>query len=801
MMRAISMLKNNILQRLIILTSFFYTCFFSYSQIEGWQVYPSYSEPVQVESAGDYVYCIMKGSGTIDSNSGNLVRLDIEDGSIKVFDCLNDLNDKEICKVSYNYSSRTLVILYESGNIDLLKDDGTVINISALNENQIYGRQINSVSHVGNIAYLCTGFGFVKVDLEENIIRDTYMHETPIYSVHTIEERVYIAKADGFFCVDSEKQMYDKNKWEKLSDLTFQELVPFANQLYALSNNRLYYLIPSEQGLEIKATSYYFTHLTASPDKLICTDSGKWLGLFDVDSPQKPMIIQQNYQWNDVTYHSGNLYACEKSRGLLQYVINEQELTFSSTSESSILTVSSPKRDLFYRMNFVGERMLVAGGINTQLASYYPVTFMFFEEDHSGDSKWTLFDELSFKKMYPKLTHYNGVDLVQDPIDDKHFFGAVYRNGLHEYRMDADGKVNFVKLYNYENSPLQCIDVNTSSPWNYCTCTSLKYDSKGNLWMANQQTDTIIRVMRPNGKWLSLYYPEIVCAENVLQYFFSTHGINFMVIYECGKRGFFGFDSGGTLNVVDDDSRLLRNTITNQDGITVVPTQFYCMTEDQDQQIWCGTNEGLFVITRPQEWFDSDFRFHQIKRNRNDGSGFADYLLSGVDITCIAVDPSNRKWIGTLSNGVYLVTHDGQETIHHFTKANSPLLSDRIHSIAINPDDGRVMFGTDAGLCSYTEDVVEPENDLSEDKLIVFPNPVTPNTNATVTIQGLTDGAEVKILSSSGQVIWGTKSIGGRVLWNCCNEQGKRVSSGVYHVVCNTHDAGKTIVNRIVVLR
>jgi hypothetical protein len=70
-----------------------------------------------------------------------------------------------------------------------------------------------------------------------------------------------------------------------------------------------------------------------------------------------------------------------------------------------------------------------------------------------------------------------------------------------------------------------------------------------------------------------------------------------------------------------------------------------------------------------------------------------------------------------------------------------------------------------------------------------------------VTIQGLTDGAEVKIVSSSGQVIWGTKSIGGSVRWNCCNVDGNRVASGVYHVVCNTKDAGQTIVTRIVVLR
>jgi hypothetical protein len=111
------------------------------------------------------------------------------------------------------------------------------------------------------------------------------------------------------------------------------------------------------------------------------------------------------------------------------------------------------------------------------------------------------------------------------------------------------------------------------------------------------------------------------------------------------------------------------------------------------------------------------------------------------------------------------------------------------------------MFGTDMGLCSYAEDVVEAETTLSKNTVTVFPNPVRPNTNAIVTIQGLTDGAEVKIVNSSGQVVWGTKSTGGSVRWNCCNISGHRVASGVYHVVCNTEDAGQTVVTRIVVLK
>jgi hypothetical protein len=533
---------------------------------------------------------------------------------------------------------------------------------------------------------------------------------------------------------------------------------------------------------------------------MMCLDDGRWIALFEQDNPQKPTIVSQNYAWYDCEYISGQLYVCDKQYGLIPYSLNESLKEFTPIQLEPVFKIHSPSRDRFYHIHYVGNRLLVAGGINTQLATYYPETFMFMEEE-DGEPNWVLFDEKTPMLQYPDLSHNNSVDLVQDPLDDKHFFGAVYRNGLHEYRVNDDGEVEFIRLYNYQNSPLRTINVDTPRPWNYCTCTALQYDKNGNLWMANQQTDTIIRFIRPNGKWVSLFYPEIAKTTNVFQYLFTSSDVNFVVSYEGTNCGFFGFDTAGTLNYQDDDRHLLRSSVTNQDGINVTPSQFYCMAEDRDGQVWCGTNEGLFVIASPQNWFDTDFHFYQIKRNRNDGSGYADYLLAGVDVTWVEVDPANRKWVGTLNNGVYLLSHDGQETLHHFTTDNSPLLSNRIHSIAINNGNGRVMFATDEGLCSFEENVTKPEDYLSEEKLIIYPNPVRPSTDAIVTIEGLSDSSDVKILSSSGQVVWHSKSVGGSLRWDCCDMSGRKVSSGVYHVVCKSNDSNRKIVSRIVVLR
>ena len=443
-------------------------------------------------------------------------------------------------------------------------------------------------------------------------------------------------------------------------------------------------------------------------------------------------------------------------------------------------------------MQYVGDRLLVAGGINTTYAIYNPSTAMYYE-----NGTWTNFDEETPAARYPNIQRRNTVNLVQDPNDPSHHYASHYLTGIYEYR---DGK--FVELHNSENTPLEQI-IYQGQPLglNYVGCSGLKYDEDGNLWTMNLMTDTIIRLMQPSGKWISLYYDEIKGIETPDDYLFTTSGVKFLVSRRVSGRGFFGFDTRGTLNNVKDDRHVLRSTIINQDGTSYAPDQFYCMAEDLGGRIWCGTQLGLFVINDATTFFDDDFTFEQIKISRNDGSGLADYLLSGVSIRCIAVDGANRKWVGTDSNGLYLISADGQEMLQHFQAEDSPLPSNNIQCLAIHPQTGVVMIGTDVGLCSYVGDATEAEAELNSDNVVAYPNPVRPDYTGPIAVRGLTMDSEVKICSSTGQLVWSGVSNGGTFTWNGQNKQGKRVASGVYHVIANTADGKKVVVCRIIVIK
>ena len=196
----------------------------------------------------------------------------------------------------------------------------------------------------------------------------------------------------------------------------------------------------------------------------------------------------------------------------------------------------------------------------------------------------------------------------------------------------------------------------------------------------------------------------------------------------------------------------------------------------------------------------SSVTFYQVKVPRNDGTNYADYLLNGVAINSIAVDGGNRKWFGTDGAGVFLISSDNLIQEHNFNIDNSKLLYNNISSIVINHQSGEVFFLSDNGLCSYQSNAVEPNEQMTKDNVIAYPNPITPDYTGLVTITGLSYDADVKITTATGAIVAEGRSNGGMFNWNCCNKQGKRVASGVYMVITATSDGKKGTVCKIAVI-
>lgn len=756
-------------------------------QLGSWRLHLSYYIATKSEAGGSTIYSLM---------NGNLLSYDTEDGEVRTYDHMDILSDAGIAYIAYSNEADKLLIVYNNGNIDLLDKDDNVQNLSSLKDKTMLNKEISNVSIAGSMAYLATGFGFVEVDMKEGVFRNTYRLPYTIHCITASDEAVFIGTPEGIrYCLKDGNMQLEEN-WKMFQDWGANSMCIFNERLIFINSSGIHAADPQKP--------YSVKSITSEKNIAFLKNIGNqlvWNNKKQISFTSDVSVLDNDYlkravttipcenNWSDVSHVNGTYWMSEQEKGLRGYKMSGNE--FIPTEE--VIQPSSPIRDLGYNVSWAGDRLLVAGGINTVGSFENLATSMYYE-----NGEWTNFTELERTGRFAKVTPVNTTDLVQDPLDDTHHFASPYRSGLCEYK---DGK--FVELYNPDNSPLKSGWPNPQSSKYYTQvfCSALSYDAEGNLWMAQSMLPSApFLILKPDGKWLELDYESFQETSLIDKILHHSSGIKLVSSRRLDKRGVFCIDMKGTERTTDDKTRLLQDFV-NQDNTPYLPDQFFCLCEDLDGMVWVGTSAGLFVIEDVTKVFDKDFHFTQIKINRNDGSGLADYLFNDVAISCIAIDAANRKWIGTQANGAYLISADGQEMLHHFTTEDSPLLSNNVQSIAVHPGTGEVAFGTDKGICTFISDATTPEEELEKSNVVVFPNPVTPDYNGPIAIRGLVEDSEVKIISTGGQLVWNGTSSGGTCTWNGVANNGKPVASGIYHVVANTPEGGKAIMTRIVIVR
>lgn len=411
-----------------------------------------------------------------------------------------------------------------------------------------------------------------------------------------------------------------------------------------------------------------------------------------------------------------------------------------------------------------------------------------------SDGEWLFMDDENVKPE-TGINYFNAMCFDDDPNDETHMFVGA-RTGLFEFR---NGKI--VNAYNSTNSPIEAFDGKTTD---YELITGVKCLNDGRVLFMNSQAPTQSLIERSkDGKFTSHHIPVLMKLSG-----------NGYTNKSLGNLSDLQIDSNGNLWFVNNNwyiSSLYRYNIDtkkilsftefkNQDGLSIENINYVsCTVEDKDGNIWVGTQQGPLLLEKGQITASNPV-FTQVKVPRNDGTNYADYLLSGIGITAICIDGGGRKWFGTDNNGVYLISEDNLTQIQHFTTDNSKLLSNHVTSIAINNNTGEVFFGTGNGLCSYISDATTPVDEMTKDDVYAYPNPVEAGYTGLITIVGLSYDADVKILTSNGKLVAQGRSNGGTFTWNGCDQQGRRVASGIYMVATATSNGDKGVVCKIAII-
>ena len=741
-----------------------------------WRIHLSYHDVTSCEVVGDEIYVLA---------SGSLFVYDKKDNSIYTYDNLNTLSDIDITHIVYSKEINALVIVYRNANIDILYTDGYVYNISDFKNKVMADKTINSINVYNKTAYLNTNFGIVLLDLEKLEFENTYSIKEKNLCSYVSDKNIYVGTEGGIYKGAKEDNLLDPANWKKINDSKTYSINEVGDKLVAVIDKKGVCTITENGDIETtfiaNTTAFKYSYsknntlYVAWNNKLSIINSVTSHKTYKTDEASKYIFIDGNTLWS-----------CKGEKGFVESKIIEDEIV----DGENFIAPNSPIRNLCEYMHFVNDnKLLVAGGtLNYFDKTLNPGTLM---EYNYNDDKWTNFPEEEVKAATNNMRYVNMCSIDEDPTEPGHYFASSFGQGLYEFR---NGE--FVAHYNQKNSPIESPVPNSL---NYTRIPRVKFDKDGNLWVVNDHAKSILKVLKKDGSWVSLEYEDIAEFPTVVDILFDSRGWLWLTSYQAIPGVFCAKINNTPLDIEDDVTKIVTNNFTNQDAINYVIDIVYCIKEDREGKIWIGTNKGLFVINEAEKFF-RDGTFTQIKVPRNDGSGLADYLFSGAQVSVIEVDGANRKWVGT-NNGVYLISADGLETIHHFTKDNSPLLSNDIKSIAVNHKSGEVFIGTSAGIVSYTSDATEAMPELSSNTVYAYPNPVKPSYNGLISITGLTHDCEIKIVDAAGYLITEGHSVGGKFTWNGRNASGEKVSSGVYYVLMYDEKGDESLATKILVVR
>lgn len=711
-----------------------------------WRTHLSYYH-INVVAFGDQT--------VIASGNHGVMVLDQRDNSISTYSKINGLNGTSITYIDFDSQTQRLLVTYADGKFDVIDNQSEILGFDPTKNSTLTGsKKINHIYIANAVAYLSTDYGVIVFDVNRLLVKETWRglgnngHALNVFQSTILGDSIFLATGQGVIAGSLKDNLQDFNNWKRFESGelggTVQHIAQFNNVVYCAVNgsgifkyeDAHWVKTPYLQGLSYKSIhssqSYLFIAETTALFSLAAND----------DFTQVPSIYiaQPNFATED---RDGNIWVGDGGYGLVT----------NSRGDFVSIIPNSPFGDQAINLTYYNNRLYaLSGGYSPDGAAL----------GNSGVFDWFLDGSWTTAEAYfPDLT-----DLVSDPQSGKTYISS-FGHGIEVREMQ-----NNPVVFDDKNSPL----INTNPPDPFVNISSLAAGVNG-VWVANYGASKPLHLLDANNNWKSFSFPSEQ-SKYPLKLGVDHYGSVWMGLDPLHGGGITVFNETENKSVV----------LTEEAGKGGLPgNAVNSITIDREGYVWIGTDFGVAYFNDPASVFSGNV--NAIKPIY-DGR----FLLSDDRVTSIAVDGGNRKWIGT-ERGLWLFSESGEELIYNFLSTNSPLLSDLIHDVEVNGQNGEVFIATDEGLISFRSDATESEGKFETVK--VFPNPVTADFVGSIGITGLATDALVKITDVNGKLVWQTRANGGSASWNLQDVNGRRPATGVYIVFAITDDGQDSAVAKI----
>lgn len=736
-----------------------------------WKIHP-YFVPDKVTNCvdvGDKVYYLV---------SGSLFCYDKVSHTNITYDVVGAINDVNIKQIYYNYDKDYLFIAYNDCNIDIIKNDGTVVNVSAIKDVVLpKAKVINDITFGDGLTYVATSFGYITIEDETFRVMEVRYYDVNLRSAAQVGEYKILTLASKFYYCKADEQI-DAARWFLQADNPAGD-----GAIYSINDNKFFLTTNSALYIVQMATNadgtLSFTPTLVTND--VPTSIQKCAGGYVASHFY--YIVSDEVFFRDYYYtfdSDGNNSTCHNGEGV--YTSNENGNWWIMSQNG-----------LVHEVNGVMQETIVPNGISIKDRAYWTTYDPYMQRVLLCRTAENRVLEKWMKTTGTEINSWDGSQWRKIPIPeyvtecagnfwirvspnepDTYFFSYRKNGGVAKVQNDS-----IVVQYNKNNAPITERAV------------AIAFDSKGNLWMAQPNKE------ETSPSDVVVITPEKQALDQVTPSDFIINDLGGACKSDSYKRMAFDIGAGDTkvysaghyndpLIIWNNNEDLslkqykVFESFFDQENKYFTTYGWVHIKADNDGMIWIGTVGGVISFD-PQEAFNPDFRINRVKVRVNEGANVNENLLEGTQVNYIDVDSQNRKWIGTNTNGVYLVSADGSEIIKHFDMSNSPLPSDQIFTVCCNHSTNSVMIVTGSGVLEYFYDMTPSAPDYSN--VIVYPNPVQSSFTGYVTIKGLMNNSTVVITDAAGANVATLTSTGGIAMWDGCKStNGVPVKTGIYKV-------------------
>ena len=762
------------IKNLFVLTFSFLFLFHAKSQtqlqpIGQWREHLPYQNTIQVVLGGNEIY-----AATIN----NVFSVD-DKNNISRYSKVTGLNDVGVSAIAWDDASQQLVIAYSNSNIDVLKNK-FVKNISDIKRSTISGsKAINYIYCKNRKAYLCSGLGVIVVDLVKYEITDTWQigsngSQVKINGFTSDNNFFYAATDEGLKrATIASAILADYRNWQNITTFRSEAVrmvTTLADKIVALKNDSIYVVNGNTSTLFYADAQWPILSMSSSSGKLLVTQRTA-AGASRVLVLNNNGVIEKNL--NQAGIISSPRWALQKDNaiwvadffgGLSKFENNAFERYIP---EGPLGTASG---EMVVNKNTL---YVAAGEVNDAWNKQFNRNGIY---KLSGD-RWSNIGAFNTPSLDSVLDF---ITVAIDPKDESSWAGS-YGGGLVNISPS-----NAVKIYK-QNSTLKPA---IGDPTSY-RVSGLAFDKNGSLWISNYGASQNLNVRKADGTFKAFGIPFFHFENSVSQIVIDD--ANQIWIVSPRGNGVFVYNSGENIDALNDDKWKYFRVGAGSGNLP--SNEVYSLAKDKNGFIWIGTAAGIGIVQCPEQVFEAGGCEAILPIVQQDQ--FAGFLFQNEEVKTIAVDGANRKWIGT-RNGVWLISADGDKIIYRFTEENSPLLSNDVKKITIDPQNGEVYISTFKGICSFRGTATDATTNTS--KVLIYPNPVPPGFSGTIAIRNVPENGTVKIAELNGRLVFQTRALGGQATWNGRNYKGDKVASGIYLVLVKDDLGIERQVSKIVIV-